>query len=211
MPEALKLRATLLERIRAYFARHAVMEVDTPALSAAAATDPAIHSLSTVRHGPGTADGSRCYLHTSPEFPMKRLLAAGSGDIYQVCKVFRDHERGAWHSPEFTLLEWYRTGFDHLDLMDDVEQLLTGILADIAPVKSVDHWTYRDLFREFAGIDPFAADAATPRPASASASAAASIRLQRMPRHSQMHLPDGVSRCRPACRTPRWTPGLTCA
>jgi len=152
------LRATLLERIRAYFARHAVMEVDTPVLSTAAATDPAIHSLSTVRHGPGAADGSHCYLHTSPEFPMKRLLAAGSGDIYQVCKVFRDHERGAWHSPEFTLLEWYRSGYDHLDLMDDVEQLLTCILTDIAPVKSVDHWTYRDLFREFAGIDPFAVD-----------------------------------------------------
>jgi lysyl-tRNA synthetase class 2 len=152
---ALQLRATLLARIRAYFARNKVMEVDTPALSAAATTDPAIHSLATTWHGPGSDGARRCYLHTSPEFPMKRLLAAGSGDIYQLCKVFRDDERGDLHSPEFSLLEWYRCGFDHLDLINEVEQLLTEILADIAPVREVHHWTYRDLFVEFAGIDPF--------------------------------------------------------
>lgn len=157
---ALQLRATLLARIRVCFARNNVMEVDTPALSAAATTDPAIHSLVTAWHGPGSDGARRCYLHTSPEFPMKRLLAAGSGDIYQLCKVFRDDERGALHSPEFSLLEWYRTGIDHLDLMDEVEQLLTEILADIAPVREVHHWTYRDLFMEFAGIDPFAVSAA---------------------------------------------------
>jgi lysyl-tRNA synthetase class 2 len=88
---------------------------------------------------------------------MKRLLATGAGSIYQLCKVFRDGECGAQHNPEFTLLEWYRTGFDHLDLMAEVEQLLAVVLADIAPLAAVHHWTYRELFLQYAGIDPFAA------------------------------------------------------
>lgn len=159
--DVLKLRATLLGRIRAYFSAQDVLEVDTPVLSAAAATDPAINSFTTVYHGPfaGAARGSevRLYLHTSPEFPMKRLLAAGSGSIYQVCKVFRDGESGGSHNPEFTMLEWYRSGFDHFDLMDDVEQLLCAVLDGVMPVESVDHWTYRDLFLEITGMDPFAA------------------------------------------------------
>ena len=155
--EALASRAEILARIRAYFSRHNVMEVDTPVMSRAATTDPAIHSLATTWHGPGSRDGERFYLHTSPEFPMKRLLAAGSGDIYQLCKVFRDYERGALHSPEFTLLEWYRNGFDHLALMDDVERLLTDVLPDNAQPVAVTHWSYRDLFREYTGLDPLAA------------------------------------------------------
>jgi lysyl-tRNA synthetase class 2 len=89
---------------------------------------------------------------------MKRMLAAGSGSIYQLCKVFRDGERGARHNPEFTLLEWYRVGFDHLDLMDEVEQLVTAVLSGILPISSVRHWSYRELFVEMAGIDPFTAE-----------------------------------------------------
>ena len=158
--EMLQLRATLLVRIRRFFARHNVLEVDTPALSGAAATDPALHSFVTTYHGPGPRAGATCYLHTSPEFPMKRLLAAGSGSIYQVCKVFRDAEYGSLHNPEFTLLEWYRTGYDHRDLMDEVERLLREVLEDIKPLTSVQHWTYRDLFLEFAGVDPFSVKAA---------------------------------------------------
>jgi lysyl-tRNA synthetase class 2 len=154
-PTALKLRATLLARIRRYFESEQVLEVDTPALSCAAVTDPQLESFRTRYHGPGERHGRTLYLHTSPEFPMKRLLAAGSGSIYQVCKVFRDGEAGAHHNPEFTLLEWYRTGFDHLDLMDDLEHLLHTVLDGILPLVSVHHWTYRDLFREFAGLDPF--------------------------------------------------------
>ena len=157
-PDVLKLRAIVLARIRSFFAACDVLEVDTPALSHAASTDPALASFTTSYSGPGTADSERCYLHTSPEFPMKRLLAAGSGSIYQICKVFRDGERGARHNPEFTLLEWYRVGYDHLDLMDEVERLVTAVLSDIMPVSSVQHWCYRDLFREMAGVDPFAAD-----------------------------------------------------
>jgi len=152
--ERLRLRADLLARIRSFFADRGVLEVDTPALSRASGTDPALESFSTVYNGPRLA-GTKLYLHTSPEFPMKRLLAAGSGSIYQLCKVFRDGEFGTRHNPEFTLLEWYRTGLDYLDLMDEVEQLLTTVLAGIAPPDSVHHWTYRDLFLEYAGIDPF--------------------------------------------------------
>jgi lysyl-tRNA synthetase class 2 len=153
--ENLRLRAALLARVRRFFARHDVLEVDTPALSGAATTDPALHSFKTTYDGPGTRTGETCYLQTSPEFPMKRLLAAGAGSIYQVCKVFRNGEYGGLHNPEFSLLEWYRTGYDHLDLMEEVEHLLREILEDIKPLTSVRHWTYRDLFREFAGVDPF--------------------------------------------------------
>jgi lysyl-tRNA synthetase class 2 len=153
--DSLRLRARLLARVRDYFARAGVLEVDTPVLSPAGATDPAQQSFLTRYHGPGALHGSRLYLHGSPEFPMKRLLAAGSGSIYQVCKVFRDGESGRWHNPEFTLLEWYRTGFDHFELMDDVESLLRSVLEGLVTLKSVDHWTYRDLFIESAGVDPF--------------------------------------------------------
>ncbi|MDH3901320.1 MAG: EF-P lysine aminoacylase EpmA [Gammaproteobacteria bacterium] len=159
--DALKLRATLLARIRKHFSGQGVLEVDTPVLSTAGATDPAIRSFTTTYHGPVPVAGRGCdaklYLHTSPEFPMKRLLAAGSGSIFQVCKVFRDGESGSSHNPEFTLLEWYRTGFDHFDLMDDVEKLLRAVLDGIMSVESVDHWTYRDLFIEVTGMDPFTA------------------------------------------------------
>ena len=151
--ENIRLRALLLARIRRFFAEHDVLEVETPALSRAATTEPSLSSFSTRYHGPGPATADTFYLHTSPEYPMKRLLAAGLGSIYQVCKVFRDGEYGCWHNPEFSLLEWYRTGFDHLDLMDEVEKLLCGILSAIAPIGSVSHWSYRELFLEFAGVD----------------------------------------------------------
>ncbi len=152
----LQQRAVLLARMRDYFAREHVLEVDTPALSHAAVTSPQLASFRLDCGGSGAGRTEHCWLHTSPEFPMKRLLAAGSGSIYQLCKVFRAGEAGRLHNPEFTLLEWYRTGFDHLDLMDDVERLLRDVLAGIRTVEPVSHWTWRDLYLEFAGIDPFA-------------------------------------------------------
>jgi elongation factor P--(R)-beta-lysine ligase len=158
-PDLLRLRAVLLARIREYFACAGVLEVDTPTLSTAGATDPAIQSFTTAYHGPGPCHGVPLYLHTSPEFPMKRLLAAGIGSIYQICKVFRDGESGRFHNPEYTLLEWYRTGFDHAELMVDVESLLREVLRDILALGPASHWTYRELFRRAAGIDPFAATA----------------------------------------------------
>ena len=134
--DRLRLRAGILARIRTFFANLGVLEVDTPVLSTAASTDPALASFKTHYHGPGAVEGDTRYLHTSPEFPMKRLVAAGSGSIYQICKVFRDGESGVRHNPEFTLLEWYRTGFDHVDLMDEVERLLAGVLLGIMPIAS---------------------------------------------------------------------------
>ena len=125
--DALQLRADLLRDIREYFHRAAVLEVATPAMSAAATTDPNIESY-TVRP-PATLGGlspEPLYLHTSPEFPMKRLLASGSGDIYQICPVFRVAESGSMHNPEFQMLEWYRLGLDQHGLMDDLCLLYTS-------------------------------------------------------------------------------------
>ena len=146
----------LLTRIREFFVNAGVLEVETPVLSAAGTTDPAIESFTTTYHGPGPCHGSRLYLHSSPEFPMKRLLAAGAGSIYQICKVFRDGESGRRHNPEYTLLEWYRAGFDHVALMVEVEALLREVLRDLLPLAPARHWTYRELFMKYAGIDPFA-------------------------------------------------------
>ncbi len=141
--------------MRAWFEHAGVLEVDTPVLSCASTTAPNLSAFTSRYHGPGARHGATLYLHTSPEFPMKRLLAAGAGSIYQICKVFRDGEYGTRHNPEFTLLEWYRTGYDHLDLMNDVERMLGEILDGIYQIKAVYHWRYRDLFRETVQVDPF--------------------------------------------------------
>ncbi len=158
----LKKRARILQQIRAFFAERGVLEVETPSLSAAALTDPAIDSLATRYIGPGHASGLNLYLHTSPEFPMKRLLAAGSGPIYQITRVFRQGEAGRRHNPEFTLLEWYRPGFDHHQLMDEVAALVAPVLGLEATAQRL---SYRDAFLQFASLDPFAASIAELRQA----------------------------------------------
>jgi lysyl-tRNA synthetase class 2 len=150
----LKERARILHRIRAFFAERGVLEVETPTLSAGALTDPAIDSLVTRYTGPGYAAGLNLYLHTSPEFPMKRLLAAGSGPIYQIARVFRQGEAGRRHNPEFTLLEWYRPGFDHHALMDEVEALVAPLLGLEGLAERL---SYSEAFLQYAGIDPLAA------------------------------------------------------
>ena len=123
--DALRQRGAMLAAIRAFFAARGVLEVETPALSSAGVTDPAIESVIADARSLGAPQ----YLHTSPEFAMKRLLAAGSGDIYQLCRVFRDDELGRWHQPEFTLLEWYRVGWDEQRLMTEVAELVATALA----------------------------------------------------------------------------------
>lgn len=155
--EVLKLRARMLERLRAFFSARGVLEVDTPALSRAGATDPHLASFAVSWHGP--APGT-LWLHTSPEFPMKRLLAAGSGSIYQICKVFRDGEVGRLHNPEFTLLEWYRVGFDCHRLMDETAALIADALTECRAPGAPEKLSYRAAFERHAGIDPLTADAA---------------------------------------------------
>ena len=121
----LRQRAAMLAAIRAFFAARGVLEIETPALSSAGVTDPAIESVTAAVRSLCPAPS---YLHTSPEFAMKRLLAAGSGDIYQICRVFRDDELGRWHQPEFTLLEWYRVGWNDDRLMTEVAELVAEAL-----------------------------------------------------------------------------------
>jgi len=149
--ETLRLRARLLAAIRDFFAARGVLEVETPAMAAAGASDVHIASLATACRA-----GGQLYLQTSPEFAMKRLLAAGSGPIYQVCRAFRDGESGRLHNPEFTLLEWYRPDFDHHQLIDELDTLIERVLGSAGPTRRL---TYRDAFLAHAGIDAF--DAST--------------------------------------------------
>ena len=145
---ALQTRAALLAAARVFFAERGVLEVETPILSAAAVSDPQIESLVTQVAGMG-----KVYMNTSPEYPMKRLLAAGYGDIYQICKVFRDEERGRWHNPEFTLIEWYRLGFDDAALMIEVETLIAGLLAPYRRIEPAERLTYAAALQRHAGVD----------------------------------------------------------
>lgn len=152
--DALRQRAAMLARIRGYFAEQGVVEVDTPLLSRAAVTDVHLESIAAEVTGAG-----RMYLQTSPEYAMKRLLAAGLGDCYQVCRVFRDGERGAHHNPEFTMIEWYRVGFDAARLMEDVEVAVQRMLAGLRDLPAAERLSYRDAVRRFGGADPMTASA----------------------------------------------------
>jgi len=119
----LQQRAGLMATLRQFFAERHIVEVETPHLYPYANPDPHLSSFSC------EVGGERYYLHTSPEHAMKRLLAAHHQPIYQLCKAFRQDEVGQLHSPEFTLLEWYRPGFDHHELMNEVDALLQQLLA----------------------------------------------------------------------------------
>lgn len=143
---ALQARAALLEVVRDFFKQRGVMEVDTPLLASAPVTDPAIEAYSLKQ--------AELYLQTSPEYAMKRLLAAGSGPIYQICKAFRRGESGRRHNPEFTMLEWYRPGFALEDLMAEVGELLCLVLDD-RPVRS---YGFADLFTREFELDLFSAE-----------------------------------------------------
>jgi elongation factor P--(R)-beta-lysine ligase len=146
---ALRRRAAMLASARNFFAQRGVLEVETPLLSAAAVSDPQLESLATRIAGlPG-----EFYMHTSPEYAMKRLLAAGSGDIFQICKVFRDAERGRWHNPEFTMIEWYRLGFNDAALMDEVEALVAQLLAPQRHFEAAERLSYSAALERHAGVD----------------------------------------------------------
>lgn len=154
--ETLRLRADMLAAIRRFFAERHVLEVDTPALSVAGAPEPALES---VRARVDSLGEATLFLQTSPEHAMKRLLTAGSGDIFQVCRVYRDAELGRWHEPEFTLLEWYRVGWDELELMSEVDTLLSSLLSDRRALAPTVRMSYQDAFLTHVGVDPLAAEA----------------------------------------------------
>lgn len=147
---AMRARAQLYQHIRQFFAARQVLEVETPILSAAAVPEPAIAPLHTRYHG---ADLFALFLQTSPELPMKRLLAAGSGAIFQIAKVFRDGEAGRLHNPEFSLLEWYRPAFSQADLLQEISELLQLVLG-CAPATCL---SYCRAFETYVGCCPLSA------------------------------------------------------
>jgi lysyl-tRNA synthetase class 2 len=147
--ETLKLRAELNKKIRAFFEARQVLEVETPILSKTATVDPAIESFST------HLLNQTYYLQTSPEFFLKRLLAANAGDVFSLAKAFRQGEVGYKHQPEFTLLEWYRINWDEHQLIDEVIELLSLFFTNLKPKKI----TYRNLFVDKVGLDPFVSSA----------------------------------------------------
>lgn len=156
--QALSARATTLRRIRRFFDERGVLEVETPLLSRAVGTDPNLHPFATAYRQPGQAEAAPLYLQTSPEFAMKRLLASGSGSIYQICKAFRNDECGRQHNPEFTLVEWYRVGFGIDQLIDEIESLLIALFDGHRGLASAVRVAYRQLFEAWVGADPVSAD-----------------------------------------------------
>lgn len=150
----LQLRAQILAKIREFFAKRKALEVETPLLSSS--TNPALHLQNFSTEYQSDNRSKTFYLQTSPEFAMKRLLAANSGDIYQICKAFRNSEQGRLHNPEFTILEWYRVNFNHHDLMNEMDDFLNCVLN----TKKAARITYQELFKQHLNLDPFASSAA---------------------------------------------------
>lgn len=146
--EHLRKRAQMLSSIRAFFDARSVLEVETPLLCRTTGTDPQLDFFSTFL----TPHQVPLFLQTSPEFAMKRLLAAGSGSIFQICKAFRNGEHGRLHNPEFTMLEWYRVDFDLFQLMDEVVELIVSLTPDVTwKIRKV---SYQSVFLEITGLDP---------------------------------------------------------
>jgi lysyl-tRNA synthetase class 2 len=146
--EVIRHRAAMLARVRAYFASERVLEVHTPLLSTAAASEQQIESIAA-----RPLQGPLMYLQTSPEYPMKRLLAAGIGDCYQIGPVFRDGESGRQHNPEFTMIEWYRIGFGVTELQQDVDRFLRATLGDLRALPPALEITYREAIAAACGVD----------------------------------------------------------
>ncbi len=147
--DVLVIRAKLLANIRQFFNQRDILEVETPVLSRFANVDPMIDSFDTQQYG------EMFYLHTSPEFFMKRLLSAGYGSIYQIAKVFRQEEVGRYHNPEFSLLEWYHVDIDEQQLMQEVVALIYQVSTLRYPVQM---YRYQQLFLDYFGIDPLNID-----------------------------------------------------
>ena len=160
--DEIKRRADVLAEVRRYFSDRQVLEVETPLLSSYTVTDPFVTPIevpsASVSEGPTTH-----YLQTSPEYAMKRLLAAYGSElsgIYQICKAFRGDDCSSRHNPEFTMLEWYRLGFSLQDLMDDVEGLLRSVYSQQGQSLQIHRRSYQSLFEEFFGVNPHCAELA---------------------------------------------------
>lgn len=138
----------MLKNIRAFFDARSVLEVETPLLSHYATTDPHLDSLSSCFRE------QECYLNTSPEYAMKRLLADRPQPIYQICKAFRDDELGAHHNPEFTLLEWYRPGYGMQQLMSELAELVTEVFSDSTIKPDFEYLSYQQAFEKATGLNP---------------------------------------------------------
>lgn len=156
--DVLRKRAWMLAEIRSYFVRQQVMEVETPVLCQTTGPDPNLESFTAGLVFEGSGYNRPLYLQTSPEFAMKRLLAAGSGSIYQICKAFRNGESGRFHNPEFTILEWYRVGYNLDFLMNDIDDLLTEVLGQRRPNQNSERLGYQQAFLRHCGFDPVNSD-----------------------------------------------------
>ena len=155
--DALQLRARLNAALRAFFAERGVLEVETPVLSRGGNTEPNIAPFSLEFSGRTDGAPRTRWLRTSPEYALKRLLAAGVGDCYELGRVFRDGEAGGRHNPEFTMLEWYRVGWDHARLAGETAELVRAALALVGRDARLEHIAYRELYRSRLGLDPFVA------------------------------------------------------
>ncbi|PJK10951.1 EF-P lysine aminoacylase GenX [Lysobacteraceae bacterium NML08-0793] len=156
--DALHLRARLNRLVREFFHARGVLEVETPMLSQAGVTDVHIAPFSLQFSGRTEGGPATRWLRTSPEYPLKRLLCAGFGDCYELGRVFRDGEAGGRHNPEFTMLEWYRVGWDHHRLMAETIELVQAALALVGrKAVAVEILTYRELFQRSLALDAFSA------------------------------------------------------
>jgi lysyl-tRNA synthetase class 2 len=153
----LRQRALVLEQIRDFFRDRNLLEVDTPIMSHCGVSDPHIDSIPVAYTPDGAASSQTMWLMSSPEYAMKRLLAAGSGSIFQIAKAFRNGEAGRRHNPEFTLLEWYRVGFDLESLMQEVAALVDRVLEPKLGLLQWHYWSYREAFARVLKLDPHAA------------------------------------------------------
>lgn len=151
--QLIELRAETYTKIRQFMAERNILEVETPVLSHATVTDVQLHSLRSEYSSPQTGSARTLYLQTSPEYAMKRLLASGTGAIYQISRVFRNEEQGKLHNPEFTMLEWYQPGYDHQQLMQELEIFLHHFA-----ITHCEKISYAEIFIDHTGLDPHTCD-----------------------------------------------------
>lgn len=155
MRDIIRLRSKMLEKIRAFFSAREVMEVETPLLCSFSVTDIHLESFKAAPLSDETPEIR--FLQTSPEYAMKRLLVENSGPIFQICKSFRRDEAGKKHNPEFSMLEWYRPGFDHHQLMDEMDAFLMETIETHPALRL----PYQKIFQEYLSFDPFVEKAAS--------------------------------------------------